>query len=170
MTRKTFTGMDDKNYAISEQPEKPFQLAEIQVSYHPQIKPSERPQIRSSEDAFKALLQIWPKETINYQESLYVLVLDRANRILGFHLHSIGHQAACIVHVGQVLAVVLKSNGTSFLVSHNHPSQNISPSQADRDITHKLKKGAELLDVQFMDHLIICEETYYSFADEGELQ
>ncbi|MEL6969802.1 MAG: hypothetical protein AAFO02_06505, partial [Bacteroidota bacterium] len=86
MTRKTFTGMDDKNYAISEQPEKPFQLAEIQVSYHPQIKPSERPQIRSSEDAFKALLQIWPKETINYQESLYVLVLDRANRILGFHL------------------------------------------------------------------------------------
>ncbi len=160
--------MDDKQYAAT-QLEEPFQLAEIQVSYHPQIKPSERPQIRSSKDAFRALLQIWPKETINYQESLYILVLDRANRILGFHLHSIGHQAACIVHVGQILAVVLKSNGTSFLVSHNHPSQNLSPSQADRDITQKLKKGATLLDIQFMDHLIVCESGYFSFSDEGEL-
>jgi DNA repair protein RadC len=63
----------------------------------------------------------------------------------------------------------LLANASSLIIFHNHPSSNLKPSKADKDITNKIKKAGELLDIILLDHLIITEHSYYSFADEGIL-
>ena len=64
--------------------------------------------------------------------------------------------------------LLLKSNSSSFIIAHNHPSGNRNPSNSDDHITKKLKKGADLLDIHVLDHIIIADVDYYSYADEGK--
>ena len=68
-----------------------------------------------------------------------------------------------------IFVAALKSGATGVLLAHNHPSGNLTPSQADIDLTRKIKEGGKLLEIQLLDHLIITSEGYYSFADEGLL-
>lgn len=146
-----------------------FQVAEIQVSYTPSIAPLQLPQIVSSKTLYDIMFSFWDKETLNYQELFYVAYLNRANRILGIHLHSQGGIAGTVVDVRQILGVALKANASSFILCHNHPSGNLRPSQADIDITQKIKQGAKAMEISLLDHLIITSRDFYSFADEGML-
>lgn len=68
-----------------------------------------------------------------------------------------------------IFAIALKSLSTSIVVAHNHPSGNKKPSAADTKLTKKIKDAGELLDIQLLDHLILVENGYFSFADEGLL-
>ena len=65
------------------------------------------------------------------------------------------------------MQVALKSSATSILISHNHPSGNLVPSEADKDLTKKIQEAGKVLDIAVLDHLIITSESYFSFADEG---
>lgn len=66
-----------------------------------------------------------------------------------------------------IFAAAIKANACGIIMAHNHPSGNLSASQADIDLTKKVKEGGKLLEIQMLDHLIVTTETYYSFADEG---
>ena len=66
-----------------------------------------------------------------------------------------------------ILSVALKTLATGLILAHNHPSGNFKPSEADRQITSKIRQAAKLLDIELMDHIIISSEGYYSFADDG---
>lgn len=145
-----------------------WQVAEVKLTYQNKVRASDRPQIRSSADAANVLFGNW-SDDLELLESFNVLFLDRANRVKGFYPLSKGGIAGTVVDAKLVFAAALKALACSVILAHNHPSGNLQPSQADLDLTRKLKAAGESLDIQVLDHLILTTEGYYSFADEGLL-
>lgn len=144
------------------------QLAEITVSYKTKVKARDRLRISTSQEAYDIFFGIWDKDTIEYQESFYLILLNKANAVLGYKLISIGGVAGTVVDVKQVLGIALKANASGIIMAHNHPSGHLEPSQADRDLTRKTKNGCEILELTLLDHLILSHDGHYkSFADEG---
>ena len=98
-----------------------------------------------------------------------VLYLNNSLKIKDFKIVSQGGMTSTIVDPKIVLKHALEENATKIILCHNHPSGNLTPSQADIDVTKKIKEGAALLDIKVIDHIIVSDEGHYSFADEGEL-
>lgn len=144
-----------------------FQVAEINISYTPKFKASERPKVTSSQDTYNILSQNWDSRKIDLLEQFKVILLSRANKVLGIVDISTGGIAGCIADPKIIFGAALKACASSLILSHNHPSGNLRPSQADISLTKKVKAGGELLDIAVLDHIIMTSEGYYSFADEG---
>lgn len=144
-----------------------YEVAEIQLSYRTDVKPSMRPKITGSKDAYAVFLETWDKSKIEFVEQFKVMVLNRANRVLGIFEVSSGSSTGTIADPKLIFAAAIKANACGIIVSHNHPSGNLNPSQADIDLTRKMKEGGKFLEIQLLDHLIVTTEGYYSFADEG---
>lgn len=140
-------------------------LAEIQVSYN--TNSSIKPKIESSHSAYEILLASWFAGTIELQEEFKVLLLNRANQVLGIYNLSKGGTAGTVVDIKILFAVALKCNASSIIVAHNHPSARLKPSLQDIEITKKIKGASELLDIKLLDHLIISKNGYYSFTNES---
>ena len=98
-----------------------------------------------------------------------VLLLNRANKTLGWSRISVGGVNGCVADPRIIFQTALKANASSIIVSHNHPSGNCEPSQSDIALTNKLRDAGNFLDIQVLDHVILTSEGYYSFADEGIL-
>lgn len=124
----------------------------------------EKPVIRSSRDSFE---YIYPEIADLQHEEFYVLYLNKANRVLTHRHISSGGVTGTVADVKIILKHAVELLASSFIAVHNHPSGNLKPSQADIELTKKLREAAKLLDVSLLDHLIIGEKNYYSFADEG---
>lgn len=145
----------------------PTTVTEIRLTYQSKVKAADRPQITGSQDAYEILAANW-SDQIGFIEEFYILLLDRSNRVMGRYLVSQGGLAGTVVDAKVIFAAALKARCSSLILSHNHPSANVRPSQADIDLTRKLQKGGEVLDILVVDHLILSPEGgYYSFADEG---
>ncbi len=144
-----------------------MQLAEIKVSYTNQS--TYRQKVLHSKDIYEAILPTWNSETIEYIEEAKIILLNRANVILGVYELSKGGISGTVVDLRIILAVALKCNASSIVLIHNHPSGNLQPSEQDKVITTKLRNACKLLDLLLLDHLIISKEEYYSFADNGNL-
>ena len=84
-------------------------------------------------------------------------------------LISEGGTAGTVADIKKILMPAILQNCSGIIVSHNHPSGSNKPSQTDIDLTKNIKDAAKLIDVNLLDHLILCENSYYSFADEGLL-
>jgi DNA repair protein RadC len=145
------------------------QVSEIQLSYQPPVKASDRPKISSSHDAYLIFLGQWDAGKIDFVEQFKVMLLNRANRVLGIFEASTGGVAGTVVDPKLIFAAALKANSSSILISHNHPSGNLLPSEADLQVTRRLKEAGRLLDLPVLDHLILTSEGYFSFADQGLL-
>jgi len=142
------------------------ELAEIKVSY--KSKQKSKVKITDSKDAFNILYPLYDKDTIEYQEHFILLLLNRANRVLGWIKLSSGGTAGTVVDPKMVFTLALQTNASSVILSHNHPSGNLNPSQSDIDLTKKINHAGEMLEIKLLDHIIITpESTYYSLADEG---
>lgn len=102
-------------------------------------------------------------------EEFWILYLNNSNKVLNKHQLSKGGMTGTLVDVRLVLKLALERGAVSLILAHNHPSGGLRPSQADKDITTKLKVAAASLDIKVLDHLIITENSYFSFADEGLL-
>jgi DNA repair protein RadC len=143
-------------------------VAEIQVSYRPAI--SNKPVIISALDAFVEIVEFFPSDTIALQEKFVVMYLNRCNRVLGVYPLSTGGITGTMVDIRLILSVALKVAATGIILAHNHPSGNLLPSSADKDLTGKIKDACKYFDISVFDHLIIGpDRKYYSFADEGVL-
>jgi DNA repair protein RadC len=146
-----------------------YEVAEIQLTYRSNVKPSLRPKINVSKDAYELLKENWDASRIEFVEQFKAVFLNRANKVLGILEVSTGGVSGTVADPKVIFVAAIKANASSFLVAHNHPSGNLSPSQADIDLTRKLRDGGKLLEIQLLDHLIVTVEGYYSFADEGAL-
>ena len=147
--------------------EKTFQVSEVQLTYRPSFKPSERPKITSSNDAYQILKAGWNEGKLEFIEQFKVILMNRANRVLGIFLISQGGIAGTVADPKVIFAAALKASASSIILAHNHPSGNLNPSQADIDLTRKIKTGGQILDIGVYDHIILTGEGFYSFADEG---
>lgn len=145
--------------------------AEVTISYKSKVRAADRPQVRSSHTAYTVLWDVWDKDSIEHVESFYILLLNRANKVLGYSLISKGGTAGTVVDPKLIFQIALKTNASAIILAHNHPSGNKKPSAADESITRRLKDAGDLLELKIIDHLIISPEKgeYHSFADEGLL-
>jgi hypothetical protein len=105
---------------------------------------------------------------IEVQEHFIALYLNQANRIIGYYHHSTGTINATMVDIEIVAAVALKTLAKAVIISHNHPSGNLQPSDADRTLTKRLKDALKLFDILLLDHVIVTRDGYYSFSERGE--
>jgi len=140
-------------------------LAEIEISYKPKYKASELPKVVTSAGAFGYLKDVFP--SLDYREFFYILCLNRNNKVLGYCQISAGGLNGTVTDVRIIMQIALKSNACSIILSHNHPSGNLVPSEADKDLTKKIREAGKFLDIPVLDHLIVTSESYFSFADEG---
>jgi len=144
-----------------------IKISEISVSYSNSNQ--KKLKVKNSKESYKMLLNSWDKNIIELQEEFKVLLLNRSNSILGVYSMSKGGVAGTVVDPKLVFSVALKCNASSIIVCHNHPSGNLVPSEADKNLTQKLKIAGQYLDITLLDHLIITKESFYSFADSGLL-
>ena len=100
-------------------------------------------------------------------EEFWMMTLNRANIPISKYLISKGGLSQTVVDVKLIMKHALDDLATSIIISHNHPSGNLNPSESDKIITDKIKAAAKLLDLTLLDHLIITDENYFSFADNG---
>ena len=115
-------------------------------------------------------MQSWDLDSIEHIEEFRLLLLTRSNRVLGLASISKGGINGTVTDVRIILQYAIKSNASGIIICHNHPSGNLQPSESDQAITMKIKESAALMDVQLLDHLIIiAEDSYYSFADNGSV-
>lgn len=143
-------------------------LSEIKVSYACKVRCADRQKISSSADAVEAFRAIW-SQSIELREECYLLLLNRANQVLGWFRVSEGGVAGTILDPRLIFGVALKCNAVGVILAHNHPSGNLKPSGADLSQTKRLVEGGKILEISFLDHLILTSEGYYSFADEGAM-
>ncbi|MEZ4920243.1 MAG: DNA repair protein RadC [Saprospiraceae bacterium] len=127
---------------------------------------NKRPRISSSRDAY---VQIAPTISALYHEEFWVLYLNRANELIGREQLSSGGTAGTVVDIKLFYKKAIDARASSVIAAHNHPSGNLQPSQADQQLTVKLRESGAILDLPLLDHLIVSEKGYYSFADEGRL-
>lgn len=144
-----------------------YQVAEIQLTYKSNVKPSQRPKINSSRDAHTVLRETWDQTKIELVEQFKVMLTNRANKVLGIFEVSTGGISGTVADPKLIFAAAIKAAASGIILSHNHPSGNLQPSQADIDLTRKIKEAGRFLEIQLLDHIIITTEGYYSFADEG---
>ena len=145
------------------------QVAEITLGYHPKVKSSQRPKVGCSRQVYEVLYNFWDKDTLELAEHFQVMLLNRANRVLGICTISKGGTTGTVVDAKMVFATALKGAAQSIVVAHNHPSGNLLPSEQDKRMTKRLVEIGKALDLPVLDHIIVTADGYYSFADEGEL-
>jgi DNA repair protein RadC len=143
---------------------------EIQISYKERIPSPFWRKINSSKDAADMLFEHWDKNTIGLHESFKVVLLNNSNKVKGIYQLSKGGITGTLVDIRILFAVILKSLSVAVILTHNHPSGILKASEADRQLTAKIKKAAVLFDVKVLDHILIVPNgDYYSFADDGIL-
>jgi DNA repair protein RadC len=144
-----------------------FKVAEVELTYKPKYKPSERPQISTSKQAHEVFIAHWSLGKIELIEEFKILLLNRRNRVLGIVDISMGGVTETLADPKVIFAVALKSGASGIILCHNHPSEELQPGKSDVDLTRKLQQGARLLDILILDHLIVSKDAFYSFADES---
>lgn len=146
------------------------QLNEIKLRYSTKQKATDWIKISSSTQAAAALYEDWDKDHIATFETFKILLLNNSNQIKGVFQVSQGGITGTLVDVRLIFAVALKSLAVGMILTHNHPSGTLNPSEADKSITRKIKSAGDFLDIKVLDHIIISPSgKYFSFADEGIL-
>ncbi len=123
-------------------------------------------QIKCSRDVYDMLS---PLLSDLPHEEFWILFLNRSNRVMNRIKLSQGGVSGTVTDVRIVMKKAIENLASGIIVCHNHPSGNLSPSESDTRITQKIKEAGALMDIQLLDHLIISDKDYYSFADNGLL-
>ena len=130
--------------------------------------PLQNVKITNSKDVNELIRKIYPVE-INIREAMVVLYLNNSNRTLGYGVIGIGGFTATLVDIRIILRDAFLTQCTGIILIHNHPSGSLTPSEADMNITDKIKKAAGIMDIRLLDHLILTENSYYSFIEHAKL-
>lgn len=126
----------------------------------------EAAKIRSSNDVYTIFNPLLADLT---HEEFWLLYLNRSNKILSRHKLSQGGVSGTITDVRLIIKKALELLASSMIICHNHPSGNLEPSEADNRITQKIKEAAACFDINLLDHVIVTDNGYYSYADNGAL-
>jgi len=142
-------------------------ICEIKISYNPKISPNKLPKITSSQEAAEVFRANW--KDLKHVESFYILLLNRSNRCIGIKQISSGGISGTVADPKLILQTALIANASSIILAHNHPSDNIKPSENDKKLTTKLTFAGDIIDCTVLDHIILGWEEHFSFANEGIL-
>jgi hypothetical protein len=123
--------------------------------------------VKTSQNVYDMLKRVYGKNL--FQEHFVVLLFNRANKLIGFYKHTIGSSNATLADIPMIIGIVTKSLAQSVVLSHNHPSGNANPSEADKALTKKAKIAFDSVGIAILDHVIYTENGYFSFADDGIL-
>lgn len=129
-------------------------------------EPSKKVKITSSDDAFQLLHG--DMMDLNHEE-FWLLLLKRNNEVIKKEMLSRGGVSGTVVDAKIIFKRALEETASGLILAHNHPSGNLKPSQEDINLTKRLKEAGKSLDISVLDHLIITDHTFFSFADEGLL-
>lgn len=144
-----------------------FKVTEVQITYRNKVPLKDRVKVTHSGAAHELLRKSWNENKIELVEQFKILLLDQQNNCLGISEIGTGGLAGCMADPRLIFAMALKGKASSLILAHNHPSGNLTPSEADLQLTRKLRDGGRLLDIAVLDHLILTPESYRSLADEG---
>ena len=128
----------------------------------------QKTKVTTSESASNVIRKFY-FDDINIYESFFILLLNRANNTTGFAKISQGGTAGTVVDIKIIAKYAVESLSSAVIICHNHPSGDKRPSDADLNITKRIKDALLLLDIKLIDHIIITENDFYSFADNGNL-
>lgn len=152
-------------FGIDEKQLKPF-VPEMKIRMN-KGKAFDVKKITSSNDTYEILKRIYGRNLI--QENFIVLLLNRSNKLIGYYRHTIGSSWSTIADIPMIVGLATKAIAHSVIISHNHPSGSLSPSEPDVNLTSNISKALKLVSITLLDHLIFTDNGYYSFADEGTL-
>ena len=138
-----------------------FELKKIQTEF-----PSEK--ITSSDQAANFIRRFY-FDDIEIFESFFILLLNQANKTIGYAKISQGGISGTVVDVRIIAKYAIEALATSVILAHNHPSGNLTPSQSDITITEKIKAGLKILDIKVFDHLILTADSFYSMENNNEI-
>ena len=138
-----------------------FELKKIQTKF-----PSEK--ITSPDQAANFIRRFY-FDDMEIFESFFILLLNQANKTIGYAKISQGGISGTVVDVRIIAKYAIEALATSVILAHNHPSGNLTPSQADITITEKIKAGLKILDIKVFDHLILTADSFYSMENNNEI-
>ncbi len=141
------------------------EIHEVEIVYkRPSLSAMEKISCsRDMSDIFRKLINV---EKIDLKEFFLVALLSRSNNVLGVSNVSTGTTNGTTVNIKEILQLAIKTNSSSIAICHNHPSGNLSASEADIAITNKIKEACKHCDICLLDHIILTSEGYFSLADE----
>ena len=120
--------------------------------------------IKSSKDAYDQIYHVF--EDLPHEE-FWIITLTRANKVVAKHQISKGGVSGTVADIKLIFKKAIESLASAIIIMHNHPSGNLKPSTSDIKLTNKLVETGSIMDIPVLDHLIIANDSYYSFADEG---
>lgn len=142
-------------------------LTSLELGKRRQYEPSRKiRKINSSNDVFQLMSPMFYDKEF---EEFWVIYMNNFNKVLSKEMCTRGGLTSTIVDKRLVFKRALELSAVSIIVCHNHPSGNIKPSISDKELTKKIKEAGDSLDIRLLDHLIITEKSYFSFADHGEI-
>ena len=126
----------------------------------------EKPSIKNSQVAYECFYA--HLSDLNH-EQFWIMLLNNANKVIKLEKIGVGGMTGTTADPKKIFKCALENNAASIMLCHNHPSGNIFPSNADKQITNNLVKAGQFLEIKILDHIIIGNDNYFSFADEGLL-
>lgn len=144
-----------------------YMVAEMQLTYRNPQPPDKRTRIENTTQAYHVLRSFYPDETIECKEFVKVLLMNTSAEVIGCVQVAEGGLKKAYVDMRNILQAALLSNASGIIISHNHPSGNVRPSNEDRELTHHLSQLCGLINVELLDHIILSPFRYYSFSDDG---
>jgi len=142
-----------------------YKAAEVKLTYVTQERASHRIPIKSAEDAACLFFMVWDMSTIEHIEEVKMILLNRANQVLGVVHLSKGGISGSIIDSRVILQYAIKANASAVILAHNHPSGNLNASEADVRITERVKEALKLVEIQLLDHLILIKDEEYMTID-----
>ena len=142
-----------------------YKAAEVKLTYVTQERASHRIPIKSAEDAACLFFMVWDITIIEHIEEVKMILLNRANQVLGVVHLSKGGLSGSIIDTRIILQYAIKANASSVILAHNHPSGNLNPSDADVRITERVRDALKLVEIQLLDHLILNKDEEYETID-----
>lgn len=132
-----------------------FSVAQVQPKYRRKLRPEEMPKVTSDVDVHALLMEIWDKDKLDYCEQMYALFLNRANKVHAWALVGEGGIDNCQVYPQKIFTLALITNSAAFIVAHNHPSSELTASNADWRITTQMLEASKVIGVSLVDHLVV---------------
>lgn len=123
--------------------------------------------IMTSKDAADLFRKVWDNDSLLIYESMIVIFLNRQNNTIGWFKMSQGGLSGTLMDNRLILATALNCLAQGIIICHNHPSGNLTPSEADTKLTKKLEEAGKIMDINLLDSLILTETDHFSYADNG---
>lgn len=141
-------------------------LATVELYTRKKAKKNSRDKIHSSVDIYRLMHPIMVNQQV---EELWAIYMNMSSRIVKMKRISVGGISQTIVDIRIVLKEALLCNAVAIAICHNHPSGNVRPSLADDQLTEKLSIACKTMDIRLLDHVIVSDDSYYSYSDEGRM-